>query len=115
MVLRPFHRRRCPFLLVLSTRHPIQSRSFPIQELHGTFRADAAAAERAKTAGLRARGADWVRPGRLITRAAFGKPGESERLGAALLQAPISERGGSMRETKPGRAHLIAGGFPPGS
>ena len=41
MVLRPFHRRRCPLLLVLSTRHPIQPRSFPIQELHGAFRADA--------------------------------------------------------------------------
>jgi hypothetical protein len=32
-----------------------------------------------------------------------------------LLQEPNSERGDAMTETKPSRAHLIAGGFPPGS
>src|SRR3984893_15876923 len=34
---------------------------------------------------------------------------------AEAFQAPNSERGDAMTETKPGRAHLIAGGFPPGS
>src|SRR3974377_871242 len=68
MVLRPFPRRRCPLLLVLSTRHPIRPRSFPIQELHRTFRAHEAAAERAQIARLRAGRADQFRPGRLITR-----------------------------------------------
>src|SRR5947208_4056239 len=38
-----------------------------------------------------------------------------ERLGAELLQAPNGERGDPMTETKTGRAHVIAGGFPPGS
>jgi glutathione S-transferase len=36
------------------------------QQLHGAFRADAAASQRAKIARLRAGGADRVRPGRLI-------------------------------------------------
>src|ERR1700750_269700 len=31
------------------------------------------------------------------------------------MQAPNSERGDEMTDTKPGRAHVIAGGFPPGS
>jgi glutathione S-transferase len=44
----------------------IQPRSFAIQQLRGAFRADAAASQRAKIARLRARGADRVRPGRLI-------------------------------------------------
>jgi glutathione S-transferase len=65
------------FLLVFSTRHPIQSRSFPIQELHRAFRADAAAAQRAKIARLRTRGADRLRPGGLITFRAARRSGPS--------------------------------------
>src|ERR1700746_2199793 len=38
--------------------------------------------------------------------------GETEH---RALQAPTSGRGDPMHERKPGRAHLIAGGFPPGS
>src|SRR5207237_6501172 len=38
-----------------------------------------------------------------------------ERLVAQLLEAPNDKRGDPMTETKPGRAHVIAGGFPPGS
>src|SRR5256885_16320001 len=40
---------------------------------------------------------------------------EGERLVTPLLQMPNEKRGDPMTETKPGRAHLIAGGFPPGS
>src|ERR1700746_1673347 len=68
MVLRPFPRRRRPLLLVLSTRHPVQPRSFPIQELHRAFRPHEAAAEGAKIARLRAGGADRVRASGLTTR-----------------------------------------------
>src|ERR1700732_4295778 len=65
MVLQPFHRRRRPLFLVLSTRHPVQPRSCPIKELPGAFRADEAAAERAEISRLRAGGADRVRTGGL--------------------------------------------------
>src|SRR5262249_44173254 len=67
MVLRSFYRRRCPLFLVLSTRHPVQLRSCPIQELRSAFRADEAATERAEIGRLRAGGADRVRTGGLIT------------------------------------------------
>src|SRR6267143_2161325 len=40
---------------------------------------------------------------------------ESERLVAQRLQMPNDKRGDPMTETQTSRAHLIAGGFPPGS
>src|SRR6516165_3974687 len=43
------------------------------------------------------------------------KPGEGERLGGEFLAPPNGKRGDPMTETKLGRAHLVAGGFPPGS
>src|SRR3984893_4560553 len=51
---------------------------------------------------------------RLAESRTWRNPGEGERLGAGILQAPNGEGGDAMTETKPGRAHLITGGFPPG-
>src|SRR3984893_300942 len=52
---------------------------------------------------------------RLAESRTWRNPGEGERLGAGILQAPNGEGGDAMTETKPGRAHLITGVFPPGS
>jgi hypothetical protein len=43
------------------------------------------------------------------------EPGQGERLAAEFLWAPAKRMRDPMAETKSGRAHLIAGGFPPGS